>query len=137
MSDAIILAIVATVVPTVTVILTYLSSRAARANTNVKIEQVHEVVNSKHAESLAIVEALKSEIRRLNTAPGVTTAVRGEAVTLSADGSVSVSKDSLPVQVPPPALGATASPRAALARIAELEEEIRRLRDQAIESASR
>jgi len=86
LSEPVILALIGLVVPTVTVLMT--SSRS-----NKKIDEVHQVVNSRLDTALNSIEALKTEIIRLNKNEdaGITPETKGtpSEVTL-ADGIVSV-----------------------------------------------
>lgn len=75
------------VVSTLTVLLTW-------AQTRRKIQEVHHVVNSRLDGAIAEVEALKTEVRRLNTsgAPPTVVAEPTASVSISSDGIVTVNK---------------------------------------------
>lgn len=88
MSDAVLLAIIAAVVPTLTVLLQWRQQ-------NRKIEDVHEIVNSQRTEMVAAIEALKKEVARLQSggADTPTTPLSGHMPPVSIDaGHVTVDK---------------------------------------------
>ncbi len=100
----IIIALIGIIVPTMTVLLTWKQSAT-------KLSEVHQVVNSRLDGALASIDALKSEIRRLNASSSNVTSREIDNkshVTMDAGGRVSVSQPntstaaSLVKSTPPP-----------------------------------
>lgn len=107
-SDAVWIAALATIAPTLTGIALILQNRRAttkivegQAVTNTAVKQVHEVANSRLTDALSAIDALKEEVSRLNAGGSPSPAAR-EVVSITQTPTGLTRVEPASVALPPP-----------------------------------